>query len=522
MADTVSSGASWLQHQSADYAARAPKWTYVDEVYSGRYCDPDRIATYLPRRKQGEAALAYEERKGLLDPDLLFQSLMNTLAGQVFSEEVLRTFQPEAEKGADGIEGLGDPADPASIAGKLYRNADGEGTNYPVFWQKGTVDTLRFQRLWFLVEGFGRNNEGHVLTEPFVTMISPLRVTDWIRTGRHLTSAKVMHGVDVPRTSLEEEPKEETQYTVYTIGGYTRYRQTDKGVVEEVEGKAGEYVWYRDAESAKMKRDAGRCLPIFYVDFPLTADVAYLLAKKSVAGFNMESRRDALINTGNTPRQIQKIADAHRAERIEGEIKAGQTVHVIGPEDDIGYISPPTDAAHLATDVIKGKRENLFISAYKMYADEAAQKTATEVRHDAKPEQAFLTFLSKTMEEAENRVLFLLEQAHFPDNPDAWGQASAVWPETFEVADAAGEADHMAERAFGMDRLPLGPTGRKHVIINWANKHAVEVDEDEIDAEIGRAAEEGDEDAARAAAAEREAAERREAEEIEQLAAEAA
>src|SRR5258708_26353750 len=97
----------WLLRTHPEYEANLDKWTMAMEHYTGLVLEPDRVIKYLPRKQQAESIEGYRERTGLADYTPHFSTVVDSLAGMLFSAE--------AETNRDWAQ-LGDPDDPAGIA----------------------------------------------------------------------------------------------------------------------------------------------------------------------------------------------------------------------------------------------------------------------------------------------------------------------------------------------------------------------------------------------------------------------
>src|SRR5437588_1954277 len=134
---------SWLSRVNPEYARYVDQWTWALEHYSGQVLDADRVMRYLPRKQQAESIEAYRERTALADYTPHFATVVDSLAGMLFSTEG----DTRRDWGA-----LGDEEDQNTTAGRLWANADGAGAAWLTVWKQCTVDLLVVHKAWVLVD----------------------------------------------------------------------------------------------------------------------------------------------------------------------------------------------------------------------------------------------------------------------------------------------------------------------------------------------------------------------------------
>jgi hypothetical protein len=308
--------------------------------------------------------------------------------------------------------------------------------------------------------------------EARVKLIDPRMVLAKGYEGGRLSWVKVKHvvasGDDDPRTKQGTEE----QYTVYRIGGWERYRKVKAGdqVTEELIAD-GSYEFY---ETNDMQ---AQCLPIFHVRFPFPTYVAHYLARKAIAIFNLDSARVTYLGEATVTHLIES-GDPMAFESHRDDMSAGETHHQFAPGTDAKYIAPPSDPAQLASEVLKDKRETLFISAYQQYGNAAAETTATEIRQQARAGiEAFLSLFSSTGEEAQNRATMLLEQVYFPIEPDRWGGAKVELSRQFVPADPDAQDLAMRETFFGPTAVPVDAETLLSAAVRLIERRGFEVQE---------------------------------------------
>jgi hypothetical protein len=447
------SKSSWLDYEDADHNAMADKWAYTWQVFTGEYSDEENVRRYLQKRAAWEKNEQFDLRINAADPDLLFSTIIGSIVGQLFAVEgdAKRIWQTE------GTRGLGDPNDPDTTMGRLWDNADGEGTAWPVLWRSFATRLLVFQWMYVLVDGMDAvtfededGSEEIVTGEARIKLIDPAHVLARGYEGGRMVWAKVKHVVVTGDDDPRQEQKEEEQYTLYTLEGWQRYRKVKAGdkTAEELIGE-GSYEFYETND-----RQA-RCLPLFLVKFPFPTYIAHYLARKAVVIFNHESVRDTFLTEGTTVHLIE-YGDPMQYESHRDDMNAGETHHQFSPASKAEYIAPPDGPARLTSDVLEDKRKNLYISAYQTYADAASQATATEIRQDARGGiEAFLSLFSASVEEAQNRATVLLEQIYFPTTPDLWGGAKVELSTDFVPADPTALDAALVATFFGPAAVPV-------------------------------------------------------------------
>ena len=442
---------SWLDFTDDDYNRMHKKWEYTKDVDTLEYADRENVKRYLLKRAHWEKKESLETRIAAADPNMDFSLLMGKIVGQAHMTEDDDTRQFEK----DGTVGLGDVNDEDTPIGKIWKNADGEGTNYPVLWRKYARKQLVYQWMYVLVDGLedeiildaeGReierkSHEARIkLIEPYMVLAkdnSP-GLPSWMKV-KHRSSTG---GVD---WTTQQEPID--YYTVYHHDGWQRFRKSESGTGEVLVAE-GSYEFYTDKDRAQ------RCLPIFLVKLPFEAYIAHYLARKSITIFNQESQRDKYIAEADV--HLVDEGAPVEFEARKDDIAAGETHHNVERGTKAYYISPPSDPANLATEVIDKKRQMLWESAYQMYGDAAKESTATEIRQEARSGiEAFLRQLVTTFDEAENQVAFLLEQIYFPNDTSKWGAHKIERSKKFSILDPVQFASMVMEIAFGANSLPM-------------------------------------------------------------------
>ena len=455
---------TWLTFTDDDYNRFYKKWKYTAEVDSVEYADNNNIKRYLPKRAAWEKDPNYKLRINAADPNMDFALLMGKTIGMALTTEDDDT----REFSSGDTEGLGSINDPESPIGRLWHNADGEGTSYPVLWRKYARDQLVYQWMYILVDGLSEeeiyDDEGNVIaskiTDARVKLISPDQVLAKDASGGAPSWMKVRHTAS-SGARWDEEEEMVDYYTVYHLEGWERYRMGEKGVA--IMEDEGEYEFYTDRTKEQRR------LPIFLVKLPFKTYIAHYLARKSISIFNQESQRDSFI--ANADIHFVDEGNPVEFEARKDDILAGETHHNVAKGTKAYYISPPSAPAELATAVIDKKRKSLWESAYQQYGDAAKESTATEIKQEARSGiEAFLRQLVTTWDEAENQTVFLLEQIYFPDDPSRWGAHKIERSKKFAVLDSNQFVSMMVNTVFRGD-LPLTEGMVKQVTKTIWEKH---------------------------------------------------
>jgi len=445
----------WRDRTDPWYDEMVDMWEYTHQVYTGKYFDPDNIKKFLPKRAQGESKESYDDRVKNVDPEMLFPMLIGSLAGQIHAiePEMVRVSQPE------GVEGLGLWQDAATPAGKMWRNADGDGLNYPVHWRTFTTKLMYYMTMWVYVDGkkIVEDEKGkRVEKEPSIHFIDPQKVPRFgTKNGRKtwvMVSHKEMEGGEEP----DSDQKIVEKRTIYHLDGWKRYRKEkdENGRDEWTDDFAGDQLAEGSYEFYETKEKKRKTLPIFCVQIPMDQYLAYLLAVKSMRLMGKESERDHLVRYASLITKVDESSPAvyeeHKMQQREGEY-----THNYDPGSKLYFASPPMDPAKENREIIKEKRENFFRVAYQQLNDQAAQVTATQIRQQSRGGvEAYLSLVSTTLDEAENKALFLREQIEFPGKPDMWGHAMAQRSTDFLPADPDEKDKMLREMYFSADAIP--------------------------------------------------------------------
>lgn len=470
----------WILHTHPEYDDLVEKWEYVEDHYTGSLLDKGKIEKYLIQRAQAEHENEYAERKKLATQPYHLAYLIDTFAGMIFAADrnVARMWQED-----ENDDGLGSEDDPDTMAGRLWRDADGTGTNYIPFWQRFVTSLIRLHRMYVLVEGVDRDSDGRVVSEPHYRSISPLSVTNWRYDGRTLVDVVVKHKADV-RTSITEKPSERERYTHYHLEGFDVYdvikdEQGEKRVVFRPD-MSGPYEYYEGPDSPD------RTLPIFRVDLPFSRYLAYQAARRVNSVFNMESERDTALRHGNIAR-LAIVGTESFYEGVEKALALGFKLIRHDPENATQhyYMTPPDAPARLATDVIEKRVADFLFTTFREYGDAAREKTATEINQDRRAGlEAFLHIVVASLTEAENQALRRLEQVAYPNTREKWGIATVEREPDFQYVATAELVATISDKIFGAKPIPAGATAMRAAAASILGYYGIDYDEGELEAAI--------------------------------------
>jgi hypothetical protein len=455
---------TWLEYRHPEWRANWLKWVYARDVYTGQVLDPEKLGSYLIRKGTGETLPAYFERQALADFTSHFGVCADALAGMLFHVEDDANRPPGD---------LGEWQDPATVAGALWRNADGKNTGYSTLWKQLGIEFVITHCHWVLVDVV---NGG-----PRIVLIEPERVVDWGEDEDGLSWVKVCEEVQ-DRASWDSEPNAVEQYVLFMRDGWQRYREVKSAGGQSsvtAVGAPGQYR-YEDATGKQQ-------LPIFRVGLPLKRNVGYPLAKKNVAIFNKESERDHLLRAANFPK-LFLVGDADTFKTVSQQVVDGAFAIQDDPNTSKShrFDAPPTASVDIATKVLDQKVEHFYKTFFREYADSAQEKTATEVRQDtASGVGAFLQMLRAGLDDAENQTLWRLEQAVYPNDRSKWFKARVERDDNFQPLNVDEEIERLRIRYFGQTTpVPVDRTALKEVLRQILAWDGIELDEKALEAAL--------------------------------------
>lgn len=477
----------WVEKTHEEYKSRVERDTFTRDHYRGRVKDKavaqaatlnDTIRrtddgevigkratgeVYLWRRAQGESVDAYLERVRISKFPRHHAAVVDSFSGSIFAVE---------NDAVRNMDVFGKIDDARSFVYKLWRNADGMGTNYTTMFKRAAGRFTNYSRIWYLVE-----------TDRF-TWLDTECVRNWFYTdGGTLSDVIVQETVDGRGSIADDYPKKEerVRYVHYHLEGWDRYRieENDKGERRAVRIDEGSGIWdYPHYDDPTRTREV---LPIGYIDIPFEEGVfpGYQMAQDANYLYNLLSDPRNLIRVANHPKLYGDVED-NEFERTAVELQAGANL-LQGKWD---FIAPPAENMSLAYKVYRDEVEEFWITSHQRYENAARQVTATEALQDEqRGRSAYLTMLSGALDELENRVLFFLAQKQFPTNPSVWLDPYVERSTDFKPVNASVYNDSIQRRYFE-GPVPIGPTGLKNAARIIAGGDGIEIDDDEMEAEV--------------------------------------
>lgn len=452
---------SWLRNAHPVHQKFCLRWKHVMDFYLGEVADKDCARDYLIKRYQGEPEKAFQERVQCADYTPHFGTIVDTIAGMLFAVEDRAS---RVWVDADGKGALGDPTDLGSAANLLWVDADGHGIGWPTLWRQCAIDLINYQYLWVLVDTV---HDRHV-----VKLIPPTMVPNWAD-----DMSVVLMKEHAVQMSLEDEEPRET-FIKWTLAGWERWYESKEGLPVKVGGDGYKYV----------DRAGQPTLPIFRVELPIRRYVAWLLAKKAAVMFNQESVRDFALRLASFTKLILSVGSKEQYEELLKKLLAGENVL---PEDKSAsgghrYIAPDGSPIQLATDILKEKREDLWTSGFKLYANAAREATATEIKQDvAAGIGAFLQLLKAAVDDCENGAFWRLEQAVASESQGMWGIAHVERSDDFSAIDIGATLDQLKKRYLGdAGKIPVGRSALIRLAKDAAQADGLSASDEEITAAV--------------------------------------
>lgn len=473
----------WIEYECAEFRLGRPKWLVASEVYAGAVMDPEKLPRYLVQRATGESTKMFEERMRTVDFTNHFATVVDGLAGMLFAVEDEATRVTVDEDGY----GLGDPQDPSSVFGQLWRHATPEGDGWGMVFKHLMIALCVTHVEWMLAFTSPTG-------APMIKTISPLAVPNWRVKDGQIVEVVVEEDVDA-RTSLSEDPDLITrQFMHYTHSGYQRYQVQKR---ESQPQWPGNLITLNVDHPDAVPGDSGTyrftsprgdpALPIFRVRLPMKRDVGYLWARKQLAIFNMESARDAIVRIANFPK-LTVGGTRDEFEKAKDDLALGSNMlHNTNEQKHASaYIAPGVESAKIATEVIEKKVEAFFNTAHQSYGESARQRTATEARQDvAKGAGAFLNLTKQSLDDAEAGCAWRIAQIVHPDEPKHWWAFSVGRSADFLPADPDVGIERLQKRLLGTDRaVPVGLEGKvaaAQQIVGW---QGITADDDQLTADV--------------------------------------
>lgn len=474
---------TWLDYVAPEFAEKVAQWVYTRDHYTGEANAPWNVPRYLIRKKVGEAMEAYEERVLLTDYTPHFGSVVDTLAGMLAQVEpnANRTFGRGKTRPTKAGP-LGSMTDPSTIMGKLALDADGDHNGWLTFWQLLATELVALHDAWVLIDG------GADGTTPRLKLIGAERVRNWRYENGTLVEALLVEAVD-SRSSIQDNPDQflQEQYVRFTLTGWERWQKKKSNSEAEAEDLA---VKIDEGSYNYVDRNGNPCLPIFRAQLPLRRNVGFLLARKANAIFNKESERDHLLRFACFP-ILNVVANDTLFKKVTEWLRNGARVLQVLPGNaSHSFIAPSEAPATVLNTTIDAKVSEFYAVAFREFGTAARsgrdRVTATEIKAEvAIGISAFLGLLRSAVDNAENTALYLLEQTVFPRDPGKWGLATVQRSNDFAPFDYESMVERLRIRYFGAaSTVPVGKTGRFQAAKEIAEHDGLEVNDDEMMAEI--------------------------------------
>ncbi|NIV53584.1 MAG: hypothetical protein GWN53_17225 [Gammaproteobacteria bacterium] len=412
------------------------------------------VEKYVPRRSIGEAEESYDERKALVHVSGLLGSVIDALVGLW-----ARKPPEEDEWGSLGERGEDGELNPDSVAQMIVEDADRSRTTWDNHRRARATWTLVYRKVFTYIdtnkppqdpdadEDMDREEARQANIRPFVTLVSPLDVIDWIEKDGRKVEVVIREEAD-NRDSLDDGSADvEERFLRLRLNGWERFRVVKEGENVRVERIGGNSYAYEDSDGTPR-------LPLVEATLPLPRYISYNLARIVLAIINHDSHLDSLDRAGAL---AQFLAVQGDSEEIKKEIKLGDKVLPYPPG-----VEPPSFIAYLmdAAGPLEKRIETLVAQFWNAamweFSDRPKERTATEVTQEwAAGVGAFLTQLAGAMEEAENEEKMLLAQA---DNPDVSTSevGTTKFAREYKIQDVIAELTRLKELVFGIgDRLPM-------------------------------------------------------------------
>jgi hypothetical protein len=377
-----------------DYKRRKPQWELVNTLYTG-----ENVEERLEQRPQGEPTLAFRERQTHSDYQNYLGHIIQVWTGILFGNE------PERNWGS-----LGDINNPKDPAYRIWRDADGDGTNYNVLIKEAVTKLLLNNEIWVHVDS---PEEG--TNRAKITIINPDAVPYWSKNRR-----EVLVKEETIDSSSPTGKEKITWYRLIT----PFYTQQFKLVHKNGIGTLSEFepVYYNTPYTNHYDEFVP---PIFRIRLS-TGDryVAWNLAKSQRAIYEMSSTRNQSLRSSNFGLLLLATDSDTEFQNIVHTIALGsKAVQTAAQGNSHEYISPSAESAVEQREVINDSVEKLYRNAFLDYRRETSGNvSATEIA--ASRQEAISSWLNAIVaasaDELENTTFRHLAQGYFPGMPTKW------------------------------------------------------------------------------------------------------
>ena len=416
------------------YEREKRNWQLIQRMFTGE----DATAELVKRYHEHNDHYAQRKRDADFTPHARY--LTSRLSGMLFQKE-------------DDVD-----RSTAGLTDDDLEDAGPDGEDYRIVLQT-LADTL-----WAF-------NEAYLIYNPRsgLHVVDPLSVPVWSALDVVVRGTQTVVDIDAGVA------KEVDVWTRYLPTGYEVYRQQEDEDGNAVDQQIDSGTW-ADAEGVYFAdSDGAPTLPIVHVQMPWSARFGLALAKKNRAIFRAVSRRDFAWSTaangmlqvgiGNKDGGDDALADKLR--------EAAQTYKILPYRKDYGEhkgVSFPTDGVKVGTKIIQEKQRELDEVAYNTL-EQATRKTATEasIQHSGGAAAA-LSIMAQTIEDAERRILRIMNQAkdYRLGGPDPQPiDVSVGWPKDFSKI---ASAQKLIDKIFPAG-IPLDVDTATEVVVEYLEQH---------------------------------------------------
>lgn len=440
--DAAGSGGFDPRNEHPEYAGNKKAWETTRDVYLGADGILPNAERYVPQRERGEADESYEERKSLLHVSGLLGTVIDALVG------LWARKPPDIDTWGTLAGDVGEEEEPGkdSLAAQIIDDADRNRTSWDNHRRARATWMLVFRKAYTLIdtnkptsEEITREEANAMNVRPFVTLITPLDVLDWITEDGRKVEAVIREKTDT-RSSLDEGSGEEVErYLRLQLDGWSRWEVVEKGESTDVTQVGSGTYEYHDS-------DGKRRLPLVEATLPLPRYITYNLARIVLAIINHDSHLDSLNRAGALGQYLAVQGDE---EEIRKNLKVGDKILPYPPgAEPPAFVAYEMAAASHLEDRIDSLVQQYWNAAMWEFSDRAAETTATEIEQEwAAGVGAFLALLAGAMQEAENDEKMLLAQAS--EGPNVSDVGETTFSRDYRIEDVVAELKRLKEMIFG-------------------------------------------------------------------------
>lgn len=380
---------------------------------------PNKSATYLVRRAQGESGLAFYERAQITRFPNHMTALVDSYVGGAMAVE------RKAEREWGDI--LGDPNEQGTPMYGLWRDIDGTGINWNNSIVRSAKDLIVDD---LVVEYVDVDDDGR----PRVERIEPDNILNMREEGGRVVEL-LLYTPTYEVTSLMDENGGVwvNYYTLFDLDGWKKFVE----VVDEQKKRE-----IRLVDEAPYKRPiftdetrTKRRLPFNFARLGLDRYVGYQMAVDHNQLYNLLSDGRWNFRMINFPKLTGRVEDKQWMASMQALMEGMNAL-----QGDWSYISPDSNNGTAATQLYQREVQSYYIVNHQRMNGVAIERSATEIAFsEAAGRTSFLTILVGGMDEVENGRLFLLSQMLAPDRPGEWNDASITRSRDFRPIDMISE-----------------------------------------------------------------------------------